>query len=88
MLADTLQRSFARPDLEVVIAVDSGPPISADVAVVTGDLPAGVVAEIVVRIPDPTGLAEGSITTSSGREPAVLGDLTAVVEALDRLLAD
>ena len=85
LLADTLRRALERPDVDVVV-VGHEDPLAVDIAIITGDLPDRVTADVVVRIPDAAQAGKGSITTPSGRESAVLNDLAAVLEALDRFL--
>lgn len=90
LLADTLARALASSDLQLVIDLDSTPtppePEMFDVAVITDKLPAGVRADVVVRLGRSPGMAEGSVTTAQGTEPAALRDLPGLLETLDRFL--
>ncbi len=85
LLADTIARAIAAPDVDVIIDLASAEGGHFDVAVVSGDRNKDVPADAVVRLPT-DGAAEGSITTPSGTEPAAVGDLPRLLEALHRLL--
>jgi hypothetical protein len=88
LLSETLARALQRPDVEVSIGLE--PPVAGeerfDVAVVMGDVPPGVNADVVVRVPEGDG-EEGSITTPQGTEPAALGTLPGFLKALERFLS-
>ena len=90
LLADTLVRALERPDVHVVVTLDPPsteiPAQAFDVAVVTDDLPVGVSAEVVLRLSGAAGMADGSVTTVEGTQPAALGDLIGLLETLNRFL--
>lgn len=86
LLADTLVRALARPDVEVVLDPEDDRAGTYDLAVVSSALPPAITAEVVVTLPDPAAGTQGSITTVEGTEPAVLGDLASLLEALNRFL--
>lgn len=87
LLADTLSRAVARGPVDVVIAIEGaaveGP---FDLAVVRGEVPAWLTAHTVIRLPETERGVAGSITTPRGTQPAIFGDLTALLQALDRQL--
>ena len=90
LLADTLVRALERPDVHIVVTLDSAPDEAAvqpfDVAVVTDDLPAGVSADVVLRLSGTADMTDGSVTTVDGTQPAALGDLTGLLQTLNRFL--
>jgi hypothetical protein len=88
LLADTLARALGLDDVDVVIGLEPATPGEADfdLAVVMGDLPPGVHADIVIQLPSDEGSAAGSVTTSEGTQPALFADLAAVLETLNHYL--
>ena len=90
LLADTLVRALERPDVHIVVTLDPAPDEAAvqpfDVAVVTDDLPAGVRADVVLRLSGTADMTDGSVTTVDGTQPAALGDLTGLLQTLNRFL--
>lgn len=89
MLAEVLSKVLGRPDLEVVVYPERKLRRTPhfDVAVVTGALPEGLAADIVIRLPEdtgPTGL--GAVETSEGGEVVRLRGLPDLVELLDSVL--
>ena len=86
LLEDTLVRALARPDIEVVVQPDVSTGSQYDVAVVMDDLPDGVTAQVVIRLPQDTAAEQGSITPPRGTEPASVVDLAGLLQALDDFL--
>ena len=90
LLADTIGRTIQRSDLHVVINLDSASAPAHqepfDVAVIMDELPAGVTADVVVRLGPTAEMAEGSVTTPEGTEPAAVRDLAGLLETLNRFL--
>lgn len=88
LLSETLARAVQRPDVDVTIGLE--PPTADkepfDIAVVMGDEPEGLHADVIVRVPGAETDCEGSITTAEGTEPAALGTLAGFLQALDRFL--
>ena len=88
LLSETLARAVQQHDVDVTIGLD--PPVADeerfDIAVVSGEVPAGLHADVVVRVPDDSDEDGGSITTAHGTEPAALGTLAGFLKALDRFL--
>lgn len=90
LLADALMRALDSPDLHVVVTLDPPPAETSaqpfDVAVVTDDLPAGITADVVLRLSGTAGMTQGSVTTVEGTHPAALRDLAGLLETLNRFL--
>ena len=86
LLSDTLVRALTRPDLDVVLEPDAAAGGLYDVAVVMGDMPHGISADVVIRLPEDSESQSGSITTMSGTEPASVVDLAGLLETLNRFL--
>lgn len=89
MLADVLSKVLGRPDLDVVVHPErrGGRTRRFDLAVVTGDLPEGLAADIVIRLPEdtgPTGL--GAVETPEGGGVVRLRGLPDLVDLLDSVL--
>ena len=84
LLAETIGRTIARDDVDIVFAGDDSLAVEADVAIVTDTLPAGVVADVVVRLPEAPSPSQ---TPPSRRESSGVGDLAALVESVHRALA-
>ena len=85
LLAETLRRLLLRPGVDVVLAEHLDDPVEADVAIVMEDGHSDVNAEVVIRIPEPAA-AGGSITTPHGTQPAQVGDLVVLLEAVNRVV--
>lgn len=86
LLEDTLVRALAGPDIEVFVQSDSATGSQYDIAVVMDDLPDGVTAQVVVRLPEDAAVEQGSITTPRGTQPASMVDLAGLLQALDDFL--
>jgi hypothetical protein len=88
LFADALARAL-RTDYEIVIADVSTPPSSSaepahfDVAITSGDLPAGVSVERLLRLPaESSGTGLGTLRTGAVERPVAVGGLSAIVAAL------
>ena len=86
LLSDTWVRALTRPDLDVVLEPDAGVTARYDVAVVMGELPDGVSADVVIRLPEGPKAQAASITTMGDTEPASILDLAGLLETLNRFL--
>ena len=82
LLADTLRRRLASSEFDVVIVLDSSHAITADVAIIMGELPAGVTADVVVRLLSD----DDSRPMPSGTEVTAVSDLAVLVETIHQLL--
>lgn len=86
LLSDVLIRVLDGPNVEIVVDTPAGQqPRHFDLAVVSAGAGTDLNANVVVRLPAIEG-GEGSITTPSGTQPAVLGDLARLLEALNRFV--
>lgn len=93
LLADTLMRALESPQVHVEVhlaamAASERPQLDMfDVAVVMDELPAGVHADVVVRLTGAGELADGSVTTLRGTEAAPVGELPGLLKTLDRIFS-
>ena len=86
LLSDTLVLALTQPDVDVVLGPGASPEAPYDLAVVMGELPHGVSADVVIHLPEDPGAQQASITTMGGTEATSVVGLASLLETLNRFL--